>query len=128
MSYGTLNKWFDFYHQTNEQNFYADFVDEEIRLTGTECLFIPKTFESVDKILGEPYKTLYDRYYPLACRLTTPEGYGGDGDIMSQFGLRFSNNSEWVISKRMFRDLKISDRSIRPLEGDLLMVGPSRRN
>lgn len=76
--YNTLNKYFDFYHQTNEQNFYADFIDEELRITGTECLFIPKTYESVDKILGEPYKTLYDRFYPLPCRLTTPEGYGGD--------------------------------------------------
>lgn len=123
--YNTLNSFFDFYHQTNEQNFYADMVDEELRITGTECLFIPKSYESVDKILGEPYKTLYDKFYPLPCRLTTPEGYGGDGDMMTPFGLRFMNNSEWVISKRMFRELKITDRPIRPFEGDLLMVGPS---
>lgn len=126
--HNTLNPYFDFYHQTNEQNFYADFIDEEIRLAGTECLFIPKTYESVDKILGEPYKTLYDRFYPIACRLTTPEGYGGDGDMMTQFGLRFMNNSEWVISKRMFRELEVPDRPIRPLEGDLLMVGPAGRS
>lgn len=123
--FNTLNPYFDFYHQKNEQAFYADFIDEEIRITGTECLFIPKTYESIDKILGEPYKTLYDRYYPLPCRLTTPEGYGGDGDVMTQFGLRFMNTSEWVISKRMFRGLGVPDREIRPLEGDLLLVGPS---
>lgn len=35
------------------------------------------------------------------------------------------NTSEWVISKRMFRNLNIEDRLLRPLEGDLLMVGPS---
>lgn len=57
--------------------------------------------------------------------LTTPQGYGGDGDMMTQFGLRFMNSSEWVVSKRMFRDLKIPGRDIRPLEGDLIMVGPS---
>lgn len=45
--------------------------------------------------------------------------------MMTQFGLRFSNNSEWVISKRMFRSLKIPGRELRPLEGDLLMIGPS---
>ena len=123
--YSTLNPYFDFYHQTQEQDFYADFIDEEIRIAGTECLFIPKTYESVDKILGEPYKTLYDKFYPLPCRLTTPDGYGGDGDMMTQFGLRFMNTSEWVISKRMFRNLKVPDRDIRPLEGDLLLVGPS---
>lgn len=105
----------------------ADFIDEDIRLSGTECLFIPKTYESVDKILGEPYKALYDRYYPLPCRLTTPEGYGGEGDVMSQFGLRFMNTSEWIISKKMFRGLNIPNRDIRPFEGDLLMVGPSHR-
>ena len=47
------------------------------------------------------------------------------GDMMTQFGLRFMNTSEWVISKRMFRSLNIEDRLLRPLEGDLLMVGPS---
>lgn len=55
------------------------------------------------------------------------EGYGGEGDMMSQFGLRFMNTSEWIISKRMFRGLEIPDRAIRPLEGDLLMIGPSGR-
>jgi hypothetical protein len=122
---GVLNPVFDFYHQKNEQEFLKDFVDENIRLAGTETLFIPKGYTSVDSILGEPYQTLYDRFFPLACLLTTPNGYGGDGDMMTQFGLRFMNTSEWVISKRMFRNLKIPDREIRPLEGDLLMIGPS---
>ena len=35
------------------------------------------------------------------------------------------NSSEWIISKRMFRGLGIPDRPVRPLEGDLLMIGPS---
>lgn len=123
-----LNPFFNFYTQTNEQDFYSDFVDEDIRLSGTSCLYIPKEYAGTDKILAEAYQVLYNRFYPIACRLTTPEGYSGEGDILSQFGLRFANTSEWVISKRMFRDLKIPGRDIRPLEGDLLMVGPSDGN
>lgn len=120
-----LNPFFDFYHQKNEQDFYKDFVDENIRLAGTETLFIPKDFESVDSILGEPYKTLYSRFYPMACLLTTPEGYGGEGDMMSQFGLKYNVTAEWVISKRIFRELNIPKRPQRPFEGDLLLIGPN---
>lgn len=125
MKYGVLNEWFDFYNCTEEQNFYSDFIDENIKLAGTACLYIPKDYASVDSILGEPFQTLYTRFFPFPAVLTTPQGYSGEGDMMSQFGLRFANSSEWVISKRMFRDLNIPGRNIRPLEGDLILVGPT---
>lgn len=123
--YKTLNPYFDFYNDRQEQSLYADLVDEEIRLAGTECLYIPKDIESIDKILGEPYKTLYNRFYPMPLRLVNIMGYGGEGDLMSQFGIRLNESSEWIMSKRMFKDLKVSEREFRPLEGDLIMVGPS---
>jgi hypothetical protein len=125
MKYGVLNPHFDFYNCTEEQDFYSDFVDESIQIAGTETLFIPKDYASIDSILGEPFQTLYTRFFPLAAVLTTPEGYGGEGDMMSQFGMRFANTSEWVISKRLFRELKIPGRDVRPLEGDLLLIGPT---
>ncbi len=106
MVYGQLNQHFDFYNQTNEQDFYADFIDEDIRLSGTECLYIPKTFDAIDKLLGEPYKVLYDRFFPIPCRLANPMGYGGANDIMSEFGLKTNLTSEWIISKRIFRKLR----------------------
>lgn len=31
--YNTLNPYFDFYHQKGEQDFYDDFIDEDIRLS-----------------------------------------------------------------------------------------------
>lgn len=127
MRYGVLNPHFDFYNCVEEQDFYSDFVDENIRIAGTEALFIPKDYVSVDSILGEPFQTLYTRFFPMPVVLTTPQGYGGDGDMMTQFGLRFMNSSEWVISKKMFRELKIPGRDIRPLEGDLLLIRTHRR-
>lgn len=43
--------------------------------------------------------------------------------MMTQFGVQFQPTSEWRISKRIFREMKIPERLIRPFEGDLLMVG-----
>lgn len=126
--YELLNPVFDFYHQTGEQDFYRDFVDEEIRLAGVEALFVPRDVMSVDSILKEPYQSLFSRFYPIPMRISNPQVFGGDGEIMSQFGMRIVTTAEWVISKRMFRDLKIPGREIRPLEGDLLMIGPSNGN
>lgn len=123
MSYGTLNPWFNFYTCVEEQDFYADFIDEEIRISGTECLYIPKEMGSVDSILGEPYQSLYQQFFPIPARLMTPLGYDGQPDVMTQFGVQFQPTSEWVISKRMFRAMNIPNRQLRPNEGDLLLVG-----
>lgn len=37
--HGQLSPYFDFYHQTEEQNFFADFVDEEIRIARNRVSF-----------------------------------------------------------------------------------------
>jgi hypothetical protein len=124
MSYGQLNPHFNFYTYTPEQDFYADFIDEEIRITGTEVLYIPKTFESIDEILGEPIKSLHNKFYPMPARITNVEGYTGNPDMMTTLGVQFQPESEWVISKRIFKSMKIPDRELRPHEGDLLLVGP----
>jgi hypothetical protein len=124
MSYNQLNPHFDFYTQTGEQDFYADFVDESIRMYGTECLYIPKDMASIDSILREPYQAAHERFYPIASLLTTPQGYDRGPDILSEIGMHMKAGSSWMISKRMFRALEITDRELRPFEGDLLLIGP----
>jgi hypothetical protein len=122
-TYGTLNPHFNFYSNPQEQEFYADFIDEEIRLAGVEVLYIPKSFDSIDYLLGEPYQSLHDRFYPMAVRMTDIMGYSGQPDVMTQLGIQFQPACTVIISKRMFRSLKITDRLLRPHEGDLLLVG-----
>jgi hypothetical protein len=122
-TYGTLNPHFNFYSNSNEQEFLSDFVDEEIRLAGAEVLYIPRTFEGVDSILGEPYKTLFDRFYPMAVRVTNITGPDGQPDVMSQLGIQFKPEMTFIISKRMFKAMGIEDRPLRPHEGDLILLG-----
>lgn len=121
-----MNEYFDFYTYTPEQDFFADFVDEEIRLAGTEVLYIPKDITDVDSILCEPYQSLHNRFYPIAARLSDVMGYSGQPDVMTQFGVQFKPEAEWIISKRMFRDMKIPGRDLRPNEGDLILVGSAQ--
>ena len=121
-SFQTLNPYFDFYNDTGEKNFYSDFVDEHITLAGTECLYIPKTY-AIDEILGEPFQAVHNKFFRIACMLTTPLGYEDGPDIMTQFGLNIKATTKWIMSKNHFRALTIPDRELRPLEGDLLLVG-----
>lgn len=122
MSYGTLNPHFNFTTYTPEQDLYNDLVDENIRMFGVECLFIPRGFVEIDSILGEPYQTLYNRFFPIPCINTNPVG-DAPPDLMTQFGVQFQAEDEWFISKRIFRNLKIPERELRPFEGDLLLFG-----
>ena len=125
-TYNTLNPYFDFFNQSAEKAFYADFIDEEIRLAGVEVLYIVKDFDSVDELLGEPYQALHNRYYPMAVRVTNISGYDGEPDVMTQFGIQFKPQATLTVSKRMFKNLKIPERELRPHEGDLILVGSAQ--
>lgn len=80
----------------------------------------------MDEILGEPYKSLHSRYYPMAVRVSNVMGYDGDPDVMTQFGIAFKPQATLVISKRVFKNLKIPSRELRPHEGDLILVGSAQ--
>ena len=119
-----LNPWMNFTSQSNEQALYGSFVDEMITIAGTECLYIPKEMSSIDDILGEPYQVLHNRYFSIPCVIGNPQGYGANIASMSQFGLRWLVTSDWIMSKKMFLELEVEGREMRPFEGDLLLVGP----
>lgn len=118
-----MNPYFDFFNQGTEKEFYADFIDEEIRITGSEVLYIPKDIIAVDSILKEPYANLHERFYPMPMRLLDPMGYGGTSMSLGQFGIQWQAQAEWIISRRIFKQKKIPGRLIRPFEGDLIMIG-----
>jgi hypothetical protein len=118
----TTNPYFNHLKNKSEQSFYESLVVESIRNAGFDVFYIPREYLEIDPILGEPKKSSFNSAFKIEVYLKEITGYGGEGDIMSKFGLRMTDTATFIVSKKRFNELGIPNR-IRPREGDLVYVG-----
>ncbi len=116
-----LNRYFNNSSETSEQDLFEDLVIEMIQMSGQDVLYIPREIFEIDPVLQEPKKTVFRRNFII--EVYQPDGfqYNGDQNIMSKFGFRVNQTSDFVMSKKRFAELG-TGRS-RPMEGDLIYVG-----
>ena len=107
----------------NEHRLMEDVIVESIEIMGHQVYYIPReSFDNGDMIFGEYSKSKFDKAYSIEAYLANVEGFEGDGDFFSKFGLEIRDTSNFVISRRSFtRGLPTSMRH-RPQEGDLVYV------
>lgn len=107
----------------NEHRLMEDVIVESIEIMGHQVYYIPReSFDNGDMIFGEYSKSKFDKAYSIEAYLANVEGFEGDGDFFSKFGLEIRDTSNFVISRRSFtRGLPTSTRH-RPQEGDLVYV------
>lgn len=118
--YGQLNPHFNFFNNPHEKEFYQDMVDEVFGIYGVECLYIPRDVVSIDSILGESYRSLMQRFVPIALLMEDTD-YTSNIDLMTQFGLKTDTMCNLFVSRRIFRNKSIVDREKRPMEGDIIV-------
>lgn len=108
---------------TNQQRMYEDIVVESINIMGHDCWYVPREgFDPTDPIYGENTKSKFERAYHFPFYLANVEGYEGDGDFFSKFGLEIRDTSNFICSRRTFEKYIPSSIAIRPREGDLIFV------
>jgi hypothetical protein len=107
----------------NEQRLLEDLIVESIKIMGHDCFYIPRTaYDSVDEIFGEINNSKFTSAYAIEAYIANVQGYEGDGDYFSKFGLEIRDNTNIVLSRRSFERYVPSNQTIRPREGDLLYV------
>jgi hypothetical protein len=111
-----------------EQGLIQDLTNEHIRMHGVEIYYIPRIFKKENTIIKEVVASEFHNAYPLEAYVEDYEGYGGQGTILSKFGLQDMDDLTLTISVERFEtyitpliknipNIKISDR---PKEGDLI--------
>lgn len=107
----------------NEQRLLEDLVVESIKIHGHDVQYLPReAYDSTDEILGESPQAKFSRAYNVEMYLANVEGYEGDGDFFSKFGLEIRDTSNFVVSRRSFERFIPSTIASRPREGDLIYV------
>lgn len=119
------NHYFNSFSPTviNEQRLVEDLVVETIRMYGHNIYYMPReTYDKMDEIYGEDTASKFSKAYIVEMYIANVEGYEGDGDFFSKFGLEIRDTSNFVVARRSFERYVPSNIARRPKEGDLLFV------
>lgn len=109
---------------TNEQRLYEDLVIEQLKVFGHDVYYLPRTLVKEDKIFGEDVLSEFNDAYMIEMYMEEVEGYGGDKELISKFGLEIRDEVNFVVSRRIWEDTVAIDSNLivntRPNEGDLI--------
>lgn len=107
----------------SEQRLLEDIIVESVQIMGHNVQYLPReVYDSTDVVYGESVRSKFERAYTMEMYLANVEGYEGDGDFFSKFGLEIRDTSNFVVPKRTFDKYVPSTVATRPREGDLVYV------
>ena len=110
----------------NEQHLYEDLAIEAIQIFGHDVFYIPRTLVNKDELFGEDALSRFDDAYGIEMWMETQEGYEGEKELISRFGLEIRDETTFVVSRRRWDNTVSSDANLivssRPDEGDLIYM------
>ena len=117
------NVFFNHAVQT-EQHLYEDLVVEALRMYGHNVFYLPREIIEEDSILNEDVQSRFGDSYQVEMYIENTDGFEGEGDLMSKFGVQIRDQATFIISLRTWeRFISLDDNlatSFRPNEGDLI--------
>ena len=107
-----------------EQHLYEDLMIEQLKIYGQDVFYIPRTLVKEDNLFGEDTLSKFGDAYLIEMYFENVEGYEGEKEIMSKFGLQMNEDVTFVVARRRFEQLVSHDSNLivktRPNEGDLV--------
>ena len=106
-----------------EQELINSLTSEVIQIHGLDVFYIPRTIVKEDLLLGEDVLSKFSTAYEIEMYLKTTEGFGGDGDMVSKFGLDVRDEVIFTVHTDRF---ELATDMVKPLEGDLVFLPMSK--
>ncbi len=115
------NKYFNLYHQKNEQQLVQQLVEEAVKIHGINAVYIPRKQEKIDAVFREDVLAHFNDYHILEVYVKNIDSFDGDQDIFKKFGLEINNQITFSVSRSSFHKI-LGKEFIRPREGDLIYL------
>ena len=116
---------------TAEQRLYENLIIEQLSVFGQDVYYLPRKLVNKDTLFGEDASSSFNDAYIIEMYLDGIEGYEGQKEMMTRFGLDMQDEATWVVSKRRFEQLISLDQNLivstRPNEGDLIYFAKSKK-
>ena len=107
-----------------EQNLIEDLIVESLRMYGHNCFYLPRKIINENTILGDVEDSRFEDAYEVEMYLEGNEGFEGEGELYSKFGIETRQTAEFLMSRRSWERFVSLDANLatglRPNEGDLI--------
>lgn len=116
------NPFFQNYSYTNEQSLIDSLVVEVIKMFGVDTFYVSRTINSVDQTFNEDDTSVFTAAYETEMYVKSVDGFQGEGDFLSKFGLQIRDQITFSVAIRAFEQnvTRFASTINRPKEGDLI--------
>jgi len=116
------NTFFNNYAQVQEQSLIDDLVIESIKQYGVDVIYMSRAIKGRDKIFNEDDFPEYNEVFGFEVYVKNMEGFEGEGDFLSKFGLEIRDTLTLTVANRTFERYVTREvvELVRPREGDLI--------
>jgi len=115
----------------SEQNLYEDLIIESIKIYGQDLYYMPRDLVNVDAVFREDPVSSFNSNYLLEMYVDNIDGFDGEGDLFTKFGVEIRDQVTFTVSKRRWQQTVMRyDNEItgtRPFEGDLVFTPFSKK-
>ena len=115
----------------SEQNLYEDLIKESIKIYGQDLYYMPRDLVNVDPVFREDPVSKFNSNYLLEMYVDNIDGFDGEGDLFTKFGVEIRDQVTFTVSKRRWQQTVMRyDNEItgtRPFEGDLVFTPFSKK-
>ena len=111
---------------SEEKKLFENLIIEGLKIYGHDVYYLPRTLVNKDLILGEDVASKFNAAYLCEMYMDTTEGFAGEQELVSKFGLEIREDTTFTVSKRRWEDI-VGDPatqivSDRPNEGDIIYM------
>ena len=111
---------------SEEKKLFENLIIEGLKIYGHDVYYLPRTLVNKDLILGEDVASKFNAAYLCEMYMDSTEGFAGEQELISKFGLEIREDTTFVIAKRRWQN-QVDNQAVqivdgRPNEGDLIYV------
>jgi hypothetical protein len=108
-----------------EQDLYEDLIIESIKMYGQDVYYLPREIVASEDIFLDSIQSQFSDTYKVEVYIENTEGFEGEGDLFTKFGIELRDQATFVIARRRWKHLigdRLSDAQFRPREGDVIYL------
>lgn len=112
----------------SEQDLYEDLIIESLKMYGQDLYYLPREIVNRDTFFDDDNVSRFDNAYRIEMYIENTEGFDGEGDLFTKFGVEIRDAATFIVSRRRFgNEIAQFESSAtrpfhRPREGDLIFL------
>jgi Virus neck protein len=115
------NFYFNNFQSSKEQQLLESLIVESIKIYGEDIYYMPRNLGNFDKLYTADDLSYYNQAILIEMYIKSVDGFTGDGNFMSKFGLEIRDQVTFSVAQKVFsEEVGRQNSLVRPREGDLI--------